>query len=387
MNEEKEVKPAAPEVAGQTAEQLPEHGVSSVASSRRKPVSGTLLLTAAGVIALLVGGLTFAYLKFAPSADDPAKAGQQYTDQHYTSSRTLTVNPVPPKKEEPKPVEPAKPVAQTQPQLTIVERGPRTSPRDTRKPEPTLEERRFAAPLMTDAQGTSETPPMPQVPEANTRPPRDGGKLAAMLNSVDTPAVRATHMGDRSLVLPKGTFIDCILETRVNTTVPGMTSCVISQDIYSANGKVLLVERGSKAIGEYKGSVANGLDRIFVLWTELQTPNGVRVQLDSPGADALGGSGLEGYTDYHWWARFGNALLFSLIQDGFDYVIAKEQENNGGMSYYENSSDGIEEIIREAMRQSGDIPPTLTKNQGERIGIFVARDVDFSSVYRLAPKR
>ncbi|WP_348702240.1 TrbI/VirB10 family protein, partial [Turicimonas muris] len=52
---------------------------------------------------------------------------------------------------------------------------------------------------------------------------------------------------------------------------------------------------------------------------------------------------------------------------------------------YQNSQDGMEKIIEEAMRQSGNIPPTLTKNQGERIGIFVARDVDFSGVYQLNP--
>ena len=63
--------------------------------------------------------------------------------------------------------------------------------------------------------------------------------------------------------------------------------------------------------------------------------------------------------------------------------MSKNTENNGGVNYYQNSEDGMKEIIREAMRQSGNIPPTLTKNQGERIGIFVARDVDFSSVYQL----
>ena len=35
------------------------------------------------------------------------------------------------------------------------------------------------------------------------------------------------------------------------------------------------------------------------------------------------------------------------------------------------------------MRQSGNIPPTLTKNQGERIGIDVARDLYFGGVYAL----
>ncbi|MFR1026549.1 MAG: TrbI/VirB10 family protein [Parasutterella sp.] len=82
---------------------------------------------------------------------------------------------------------------------------------------------------------------------------------------------------------------------------------------------------------------------------------------------------------------FGNALLFTLIQDGFDFAMTKQSENNGGVNYYQNSEDGMNQIIQEAMRQSGNIPPTLTKNQGERVGIFVARDVDFSKVYQLKP--
>ena len=116
----------------------------------------------------------------------------------------------------------------------------------------------------------------------------------------------------------------------------------------------------------------------------MQTPTGVRINLDSPGTDEMGGSGLSGHVDYHWWKRFGNALLFSLIQDGFEFAGNQASDNNGGVNYYQNSQDGMEEIVREAMRQSGNIPPTLTRNQGSRIGIFVGRDLDFSSVYGLA---
>ena len=238
--------------------------------------------------------------------------------------------------------------------------------------------------MSANSDGPSAAPVQGAPDDMDSAPRGDGGRLGSMLSAVDTPGVRARRMPNRTFLLPKGTFIDCIQETKVDTTVPGMTSCVIPRPLYSADGKVLLIERGSKVIGEYKGAVENGLNRIFVLWTQLQTPTGVRINLDSLGTDEMGGSGLSGHVDYHWWKRFGNALLFSLIQDGFEFAGNQASDNNGGVNYYQNSQDGMEEIVREAMRQSGNIPPTLTRNQGSRIGIFVGRDLDFSSVYGLA---
>lgn len=305
----------------------------------------------------------------------------------------MTVPPVPPKRAEPKPEpdpvvkeEPEeKPPLPTTPPPLPVQPVAVAQPVQPQKQEPTLEERRFAAPLMSaNSDGPSAAPVQGAPDDMDSAPRGDGGRLGSMLSAVDTPGVRARRMPNRTFLLPKGTFIDCILETKVDTTVPGMTSCVIPRPLYSADGKVLLIERGSKVIGEYKGAVENGLNRIFVLWTQLQTPTGVRINLDSPGTDEMGESGLSGHVDYHWWKRFGNALLFSLIQDGFEFAGNQASDNNGGVNYYQNSQDGMEEIVREAMRQSGNIPPTLTRNQGSRIGIFVGRDLDFSSVYGLA---
>ena len=93
--------------------------------------------------------------------------------------------------------------------------------------------------------------------------------------------------------------------------------------MYSDNGKVLLLEKGSQVTGEYQGAVQNGLNRIFVLWTRIKTPHGVLVNLDSPAADALGGAGLPGEVNYHWWKRFGRALLFTLIEDAFQYGMTR----------------------------------------------------------------
>ena len=383
-----------------------EIGIPSVAGKKSSPAKNRNLALMAALVVLMLVCIAFGFYHKHSARNAPPKQQEQATSMF--SGRTLTLPPlsqVQPPEPQPAPVvikESAEPKPESE--SGLIQEPPAIQMRQTgngpmvnstkEKPEPTLAEKRNMAPMMAesaslkdadvdDGKGLASSLRDEGFDSGTGR--SSGGKLGGLLSSVSTPPTNATMMPDRNLLLPKGTFIDCVLETKLDTTVPGMTSCVIPRDVYSANGRVLLIERGSKAIGEYKGAVENGLNRIFVLWTQIQTPKGVRVNIDSPATDALGGSGMAGEIDFHWWARFGNALLFTLIQDGFDFAMTKQTENNGGVNYYQNSEDGMNQIIQEAMRQSGNIPPTLTKNQGERVGIFVARDVDFSKVYQLKP--
>lgn len=366
-----------------------------VLKGKRKKKSGAGLLFILLALALIVGG-AFAFWAFR-SSSDVQEEEQPKAQPALTSSRQLTLPMMPPSDPVPEPVKPEpkpepvreevkEPVAVPAPlPAAVVTEGGFDAQGN---PIPTLEELKYAAPMMgvTGGGSAAQVTAGSSGADLNERgEPLEGRDLGQRLRSVETPSTRARRIENRSLLLSKGTVIECILESRVDTTVPGMTSCVIPRDIYSMNGRVKLVEKGTKAIGEYQGSVANGLARIFMLWTELRTPHGVSVQLNSPAADALGAAGMGGYVDYHWWKRFGNALLFSMISDGFQYAIntANSNNNNGDVTY-ENTEDGMNEIIREAMRQSGDIPPTLIKNQGERVSIFVARDLDFSSVYGIS---
>ena len=206
------------------------------------------------------------------------------------------------------------------------------------------------------------------------------------LETIETPKVTATALSkyDMSLMIPKGSSIDCILETKMDSTVPGLVKCSLPRDVYSMNGRVKLLERGSTVTGEYRGAMSMGVDRLFVMWSEILTPKGIRIQLGSPAAGALGEAGMGGMVDHHWFRRFGSALLFSMISDSVDMVMTNLQDSsNDGDITYNETEDGMNSIIDEALRQSGQIRPTLIKNQGERVSIMVARDLSFSSVYKL----
>ncbi len=204
------------------------------------------------------------------------------------------------------------------------------------------------------------------------------GELATLLRPTTTAAVRAQVLPTRRLLLPKGAFIDCTLETAVDSTLPGMTTCVLATDSFGADGQVVLLERGTKLVGETRGQVQQGAARLFVLWTEARTPTGVVVPLDSPGTDELGRAGMSGKANRHFWDRFGAALLVSVI-DGA--VQAAAQNSRGGTVVV--SSQGSQGVMTEVLKNTINIAPTITKPQGDRIQVLVARDVDFRSVYEL----
>ncbi|MFX1689758.1 type IV secretion system protein VirB10 [Paraburkholderia sp. A2RI-6] len=211
---------------------------------------------------------------------------------------------------------------------------------------------------------------------------KDG--LDSKLQPSKLETVKAELMPSRDYLLIAGTTIPCVQGAEIVTDYPGMTTCHVAKDVYSANGKVLLVERGSEVVGEQRQALMQGQGRIFVIWTRLTTPDGVKVQLDSPAADALGGSGLPAYVDNHFWTRFGGAMMVSLISDAGQALSTLAANSGGSGIQFNNTTNAGGEVAAEALRNTINVPPTAYSMYGSMTTIFVARDVDFSDVYELA---
>jgi len=219
-------------------------------------------------------------------------------------------------------------------------------------------------------------------PGEGVRPAAGAHSLTELLRPGVVVAARAAVLPTQRLLLPKGAFIDCTLETAIDSTLPGLTTCITPVDTYSADGTVVLLERGTKLIGETRGDVQQGASRVFVLWTEARTPLGVIVPLASPGTDELGRSGLPGATNHHFFERFGAAILVSVIDGAMQAAANTRSEGSSGSTIVMNPS-GTQDVLTEVLRSTISIPPTVRKPQGDRIQILVARDLDFRSVYQL----
>ena len=205
-------------------------------------------------------------------------------------------------------------------------------------------------------------------------------ELLDKLKPTPLDGLRASRLPNRNLIVTQGTSIPCVLETAMSSDVPGFVSCVVLRDVMSDSGNVVLMEKGTQIVGEYRGDLRRGSQRLFVLWTRAKTPTGVIVALSSPATDALGRAGFDGEVDTHFWQRFGAALLLSIAGDAS--AIGRQQLQNNEIQI-NNSTAAANNAAAIVVDRSINIPPTLTKNQGELVNVFVARDLDFSSVYRL----
>lgn len=216
----------------------------------------------------------------------------------------------------------------------------------------------------------------------------DSGPLADQLQSLQLASTSAAMLGNRDMLLTQGMRIDCILLTRIVSTQPGLMTCMAPADVWSASGRVVLVEAGTVFTGYKVGELEQGQNAIFATWSRMQTPAGVIVELNSPGTGPLGEGGISGAIDTRFGERIGNAMLLSLVGDLGDWVVARGGRSSGdGTSIrLDNTREGTTDAVSKILDRTLDIPPILYKNHGERIGITVARDVDFTPVYELKPK-
>lgn len=218
---------------------------------------------------------------------------------------------------------------------------------------------------------------------------KGGDPLSANLQGSTVTAVRASLLPNRNFLIAQTAQVECTMPEAIDTTQPGMVSCIQAQDVNSDNGAVILLEKGTVYTGEMKRALLNGQSRAFLLWTRAKTPKGVVINLDSPATDELGRTGITGEVDTHFWARFGNAIMLSLIDDVGSAVVAKQVKGGQGDSntiVLPNTVQGSQSVMSDVLKITGDIPPTLRKQQGSIVNIYVARDLDFRGVYALQEK-
>lgn len=219
-------------------------------------------------------------------------------------------------------------------------------------------------------------------------------KFVAAIGAQDVETVRATRNDRIDALIPQGTLIRAVLETAIQSDLPGMVRAVISSDVYSFDGRRILLPKGTMLTGEYKSGIARGQTRVLIVWTRALRADGTSVSLGSYGADDLGRSGLPGIVDKHYLERFGAAAVLSLVGGVSSFIAGLNTDGSSSTSSSSSStasdaqtqaqqtiSQTMAEMANTALKDSINIPPTIYVDQGTQIVVFVRRDLDFSALY------
>lgn len=275
--------------------------------------------------------------------------------------------------------------------------GPQFTENNSLPPSPTMAPDVSAPPLDTDLGQRRRAPTLvvdfggaPQLIKASAAqtPATAAGTLAAepglsqdekfadRLSGGDAAPAKASAMHDLDAIIPQGAVIPAVMETAVNSDLPGWARAMVTRDIKSFDASTVLIPRGSRVIGQYRSGAAQGASRVFVIWTRVIRPDGVSIQIASPAADPLGRGGLEGQVDRHFFSRFGGSILMSVLNAG---VAAVGNARSTSQIYIGSAVDAAN-LAGAVTRTDGKIAPTIQTAQGAPVTIFVARDLDFSSV-------
>lgn len=268
---------------------------------------------------------------------------------------------------------------------------PATSPASSFFAPPTHESTPAESPIFAFSGGVAETaattPPSPPTLINGAQASLSASQPSALGNMLKPTLLtgsKARLLPHPDMMVTMGTMIPCTLQTAIDSQLAGYVKCVLPQDVRSTTGNVVLLDRGTTVVGEIGHGLVQGQDRVFVLWDRAETPDHAVIELSSPGTDALGRSGLPGRVNNHWWERFGGAILMSVIQGGLQTGTAlAATSGSGGGTFFNSFQANGTNVSDTALQATINIPPTLEKNQGGNVAIFVARDLDFSDVYNL----
>lgn len=293
------------------------------------------------------------------------------------------------------PITPPAPVVEVQPPPALPE-PPRPRPVEPTQDPTALskaqQERRASGLLVGNTRGGSSASQEPRGARGFAGSDPNLAFTREYLAGTEAEQAEATIMGNMNYIVAQGKMIDAVLETAINTDLPGPLRAVVSRDIYAESGREVMIPKGSRLIGSYNSSIQRGQTRVYVIWARIIRPDGIDIKVDSPGVDSLGRAGVAGYVDNKYFEMFAASILTSSVSIGLG-IAADSMLDERGTSQTSTSdgtttssgsagsqavlqgirdfSDTSEEILRGILEQE----PTITVDQGTRIKVFVNRDL------------
>lgn len=210
--------------------------------------------------------------------------------------------------------------------------------------------------------------------------------------------VKTTYVADRTHSITQGKMLTAVMETAINTEIPGSVRAIVSRDVYGESGNEVLIPKGSRLFGSYSSKILRGQGRVDIAWSRLIRPDGVDLAISFNAADQFGRSGIEGAVDNKYSSVITNSLLTSILAVGG--VAAAEKMLGGGTNTVTtNPSQGsvtttagastqavydvtktIVSTVNKIVSDNLNATPTIRIPQGTKITVIVNADMNLPSL-------
>ncbi|MBD5634990.1 MAG: TrbI/VirB10 family protein [Candidatus Eremiobacteraeota bacterium] len=195
--------------------------------------------------------------------------------------------------------------------------------------------------------------------------------------------MNAESAAPRGPVLQRGMIIPASLYTPIDSTIPGIVTAEIRQDVFDATHQILVIPRGSKLVGSYESAMTQGQARLFVAFDSIKLPNLRTIDLGSMrGVDLNGVSGFGGKVDFHTGRLFANVLLLSVLAAGAE--LAQPRTNGCGSYGCEESAgqaigsavgSNVADAATRTYDRASSQTPTMHVPAGYILDVMVERDL------------
>ncbi|MDA8094879.1 MAG: hypothetical protein M0T84_13445 [Betaproteobacteria bacterium] len=178
--------------------------------------------------------------------------------------------------------------------------------------------------------------------------------------------------------LQAGTIIPGVLETGINSDLPGQIKGRITENVYdTVTGTHLLLPQGTVLLGTYDSHVTYGQSRVLVVWTRICRPDGSCIDTEGmPGTDLSGYAGLTGKLDRHYLQLLGGVVVASILGAGTQMATgANTTTPNFGQLAAQGAAITINNAGQQITRKELNVQPTIIVHPGERFTVFTTKDM------------
>jgi type IV secretion system protein VirB10 len=197
---------------------------------------------------------------------------------------------------------------------------------------------------------------------------------------------------DLSQTISKGKMLIAILETAINTEVPGDIRGIVSRDVYAEAGTNILIPKGTRLFGSYSGNIDRGQARVEINWTKIIRPDGLELSVSFAASDQYGRSGIEGEVDNQYTSTVANTLLSSVLAVGgalaTDALIGNDNAttttgSDGSVISTSSASaqvitqvtEAIIDTVVNTIEESINIEPIIRIPHGTKMTVIVSNDI------------